>query len=154
VERTREGLDDLLQPSLAGRSDELLVPGERPYRLSSQVYVAFFGGALAVGAIALQNSARLRQPNRARWMILGIALAAEALLFAFTATLLDEVSRLASTGAGLLAYGGLFLVQRSADRVYHYHARVEDPYDSLLGPGVIAVIAARILETPLQAVVA
>jgi hypothetical protein len=40
--------DDLLQPSLADHEG----PKYQPFRLSSQVYVAFFGGALAAAAMS------------------------------------------------------------------------------------------------------
>jgi hypothetical protein len=139
--------DDLLQPSLAGRRED--AGGAQPFRLGSQVYPAFFGGALALGAVALWNSSCLGQPRRARVAIAAIVLAAEAALIAVTAAFLDESSRFASIGAGLVAYGGAYLVQRSADRVYHYHARDEEPYASLLGPGILVVVVARLVETPI-----
>ncbi|MDQ3587759.1 MAG: OST3/OST6 family protein [Actinomycetota bacterium] len=44
----------------------------RPWRLSSQVYVAFFGGVLAVTVIALTNAPRLRTPVSRQAVIAGI----------------------------------------------------------------------------------
>jgi hypothetical protein len=136
--------DDLLQPTLAGH--ERRVPGPKPWRLGSQVYVAFFGGPLAVGAIAAYNSVTLGMPRSARLTIAGIALAAEA---AFAAAILlteTDSTRLFGIVAGLAAFGGVYLLQRSPDRVYHYHADDEEPYDSLFGAGLFAVIVARIAE--------
>ena len=151
MERTR--VDDLLQPTLAGREEtQRKTP---PFRLSSQVYVAFFGGALAVGAIGAFNAALLQMPRRQIAAIAAIALALEAaLIVAFGLADLESQSRIASSVAGLLAFGGIFLIQRSADRVYHFHSRSDEPYQSLFVPGLIAVIAARIVEAALISVLA
>jgi hypothetical protein len=139
--------DDLLRPTLAGH--DAGAQTYKPYRLSSQVYVGFFGGALALGAIGFLNAALLRMPVRARIAIVAIALAAEAALVAFILATDTDEGRLASIAAGLVAYGGAYLVQRSADRVYHFHADDEEPYQSLIGPGLVACIAARIVEAAL-----
>ena len=137
--------DDLLQPTLADQRQHR--PLEKPWRLGSQVYVAFFGGAFALGGIAFLNAGRLAMSMRARLAIVGIALAAEAALFAgVQATGTDEV-RIAGIVAGLAAFGGAYLIQRSPDRVYHYHHPSEDEeYESLFGPGLVACIVARIVE--------
>ena len=136
--------DDLLQPTLAGQ--ERRPSNYKPWRLGSQVYVAFFGGALAVGAIGFYNSITLGMPVRARVAIVAMALAAEAALVVLVrATDTDEV-RLVSIVAGLVAFGGAYLLQRSPDRVYHFHADDDEPYESLFGAGLIACIVARIIE--------
>lgn len=139
--------DDLLQPSLAGQ--ERRPVRQRPWRLGSQVYVAFFGGALAVGGIGAFNAGLLGMPRRAQLAIGAIALAAEAALIVLVvATGTDEV-RFASIGAGLLAFGGIYLIQRSPDRVYHYHADAQEPYESLFGAGLAACLVARLVEAVL-----
>jgi hypothetical protein len=139
--------DDLLQPSLAGR-EEPAADRARPWRLTSQVYPAFLGGPLAVGGIAVLNSAWLRLPVPTRFAIGALALVAEAALAAVVyAADLGGSARLASAFAGLVVYGGAYLLQRSADRVYHYHARDDEPYASLFWPGLGAIVAARIIET-------
>ena len=136
--------DDLLQPTLAGHQTR--PPVDKPWRVGSQVYVAFFGGALAVGAIGALNARTLRMSARAVAAIAGIALAAEAaLVTAVVATDTDEI-RIISIVAGLAAFGGSYLLQRSPDRVYHFHSDDEEPYESLFGPGLIACICARIIE--------
>jgi hypothetical protein len=140
--------DDLLQPTLAGHERR---PMYKPWRLGSQVYVAFFGGPLAVGAIAAYNSITLGMPRSARFAIAAIALAAEA---AFAAAILlteTDSTRLISIVAGLAAFGGVYLIQRSPDRVYHFHTDEDEPYDSLFGAGLFAVIVARIFEGILYA---
>jgi hypothetical protein len=135
--------DDLLQPVLQGREPTPYLP----WRLTSQVYVGFFGGALALGGIAFLNAAMLGMSYLARVAIVAVVLAAEAAFATFVAlTGIDEI-RIASTAAGLVAYGGVYLIQRSADRVYHFHADDPDEYQSLVGPGLVAVIFARVLET-------
>ena len=139
--------DDLLQPVLAG--DERGPAGYKPWRVTSQVYVAFFGGALALGAIAFLNAAMLEMSYRARVAIVGLALAAEGALVAVAAVTDIDQLRLVSTVAGLAAYGGAYLIQRSADRVYHFHADDDEPYQSLFGHGLVAVISARVFETML-----
>ena len=144
----RAPVDDLLQPVLTGREETQ--HETRPYRLSSQVYVAFFGGALAVGAIGALNATLLRMPRTQIAAIVAIALAVEAaLVVAFGLADLENQARIASSVAGLLAFGGSFLIQRSADRVYHFHSRADEPYESLIVPGLITVIAARIFEAAL-----
>jgi hypothetical protein len=50
------------------------------------VYVGFFGGALAVGAIGFYSAITLGMPVRARLAIVAIALASEAALFAVVTT--------------------------------------------------------------------
>jgi hypothetical protein len=135
--------DDLLQPTLA---DHERRPAVKPWRLGSQVYVAFFGGPLAVGVIAAYNSITLGLPRSARLAIAGIALAAEAAFAAVVLLTETDSTRLFSIVAGLAAYGGVYLIQRSPDRVYHFHSADEEPYDSLFGAGLFAVIVARIVE--------
>jgi hypothetical protein len=139
--------DDLLQPTLAGHERRPVL--DKPWRLSSQVYVAFFGGALAVGAIGFLNATRLDMPIRARAAIVAMALVAEAVLCAIVvATDTDQV-RLVSIVAGLVAFGGAYLLQRSPDRVYHFHADADEPYESLFAPGLVACIVARLVEAAL-----
>jgi hypothetical protein len=85
-------------------------------------------------------------PRRAA--IVAIALAAEAALVAWAALSGTEEIRVSSSAAGLLAFGGAYLIQRSPDRVYHWHAddEAEEAYQSLVTHGLVAVIAARIFE--------
>jgi hypothetical protein len=142
----REGVDDLLQPVLADRDGER-EPEQRPWRLTSQVYVAVLGGALAVAAVGALNARRLRIGTLAQAIIVGAGLVAEAVLVAVArAADLHSQARIASAVAGVAVYGVAFLVQRSADRVYAYHAREDDPYAGLLAVGVVAVLCARLIE--------
>jgi hypothetical protein len=136
--------DDLLQPTLADHQPR--PAKDKPWRLGSQVYVAFFGGAFAVGGIGFLNATRLGMSTRARLAIVAVALAAEALLFAVVqATGTDEI-RLVSIASGLAAFGGAYLIQRSPDRVYHFHYQGDDEYESLFVPGLVACIVGRLVE--------
>ena len=150
-DRTREergGLDELLKPTLAGEQQRV-DPHRLPWRLGSQVYVAFFGGALAVTAIAILNARRLRMPDRTAWAmaavgVIGLA-GAVAAAAAFGGTG-GSSARIPARVVALATYGVLYLMQRRADRVHHYHARGDDPYDSLWGPGLIACFTVGIVE--------
>jgi hypothetical protein len=151
--------DDLLTPTLQG-----YVPrrGDRPWRLGSQVYVAFFGGVLAVTAIAFMNALLLHAPARVRAGILALGAAGLAVLIAVAALLLsgDSVpdgARTALTLIGVVAWGGMFVVQRPWDRIYTSFSRESDDddlYESLLGPGFLAVIAGFIVQNMIVAAVA
>jgi hypothetical protein len=144
--------EELLRPVFAGA--ERRPTGYKPWRLQSQIYVGFFGGALAVGAIAFANAVMLGMSVRARVAIAAIALAAEVLMLAFVAVNGSGVVRIVHTAAGLLAYGGAFLIQRSADRVYHFHTKDDDPYDSLLVPGIVACLLGILIDSELGSAVA
>jgi hypothetical protein len=136
---------DLLQPTLADQ--ERRPSNYKPWRLSSQVYVGFFGGALAVAPIGFHNATTLGMPLRARLAIVAIALAAEAALIAVVRTTAVDEVRVLSIVAGLAAFGGAYLLQRSPDRVYHFHTDDDEPYESLFGAGLVACIVARIFES-------
>jgi hypothetical protein len=142
----RDGTDDLLQPVLAER-EQPGAAGERPWRLSSQVYVALLGGPLAILAIATLNAGRLKLPAAALAWIAAAALVAEAIVIVLANVAdLTNAARIVSAAAGVAAYGVAYLVQRSSDRVFNYHAVEEDPYASLLGPGIAAVVVARVVD--------
>jgi hypothetical protein len=113
---------NLLTPTLEG-----YVPRDataaRPWRLGSQVYVAFFGGILAVTAIAYLNALRLRAPAGVRAGIVAIGALGLAVLLVVAAVVFGggsapDGARPALTLVGVAAYGGLYLVQRPWDRVY------------------------------------
>jgi hypothetical protein len=152
--RERGGLDELLTPTL-GEQRARTPSIDRPWRLGSQVYVAFFGGVLAVTAIAILNARRLGMAPKALWLIGAVGAAGLAGALTVVSLIGDSgsSSRVPARIVALAACGVLYLIQRSADRVYHYHARADDPYDSLLGPGLIACFTVGILEAILIVVV-
>ena len=71
--------DDLLQPSVGAAPRE---PREKPWRVRSQIWIAFFGGILAVTAIAILNAKRLGMDQRKRWLMAAAGLVAMAILLA------------------------------------------------------------------------
>jgi hypothetical protein len=72
-------LDDLLRPTI---SAEPLEPRRKPWRVQSQLWIAFFGGILAVTVIALINAYRLGIDSRKRWLMAAAGLVALGILFA------------------------------------------------------------------------
>ena len=144
--------DDLFQPSLRGVRRKRLAEGERPWRLGSQFYVAFFGGPLAVAAIAWFNARRLGMPSARTWLIPAVGLA--GLVATIVAALvvdadLGDSQRLVARIAAVATFGVLYLLQRAPDRVYHAFADGDDEehmYDSLWGPGLAATFGLGILQ--------
>ena len=128
-----EAVDDLLRPSL--QEHEAPPPtAAKPWRVGSQVYVGFFGGALAVGAIAFVNTYRLRLPDRSRLFVVLATLAGAAA----TGTMLAlGVARPSWQVGGVVTYGLAYLVQRRADRAFEYYG---GEHDSLVAPGIVAAL--------------
>jgi hypothetical protein len=151
--------EDLLTPTLQGHLPRV---GLRPWRLGSQVYVAFFGGVLGVTPIAFLNAGMLQAPARVRAGIVAIGVAGFAAVVAAAAFLLDgdsvpDGARTALTLVGVLAWGGMFLLQRPYDRIYATFSREQhedDKYESLFGPGLVAVIAGFLTQGAIVAAVA
>jgi hypothetical protein len=148
----RSDLDELLKPTLRDQGGrDPYAPA--PWRLGSIVYVAFFGGALAAGAISLLNARRLGLPVRTQAAIAALAVAgfagalvAAALVGGSSDT--NSSVRVAARAVALVAFGGMYLLMRSADRVHHYHhPDDETAYDSLWGPGFAACLTLGIVET-------
>ena len=126
--------DDLFAPSITREEPTTTA---RPWRVESQGYVAFFGGVLAVSTIAFINCGRLGIAARRVWIVViaVVALAAE-IVFAVTAGWDSGI--LPFRVAAMLAFGGMYLLQRNADRRFHYYGGGE--YSSLVGPGILAAI--------------
>ncbi len=150
ADRTTDA-SDLLTPSLGGHGPADARGGPRPWRLGSQVYVAFFGGVIAVTAIAFLNALRLNADRRRRIAILAAGAAGLAACIVFAALYGDEVDgsglRLGTRAISLVAFGGMYLAQRSPDRVYHYYTgnvSDDDDYESLWVPGLIAALVGGI----------
>jgi len=144
--------DHLLRPSVPDQA----APSRPPWRLGSQVYVAFFGGAAGAAIIALLNGARLGITTRQRWMIVALGAAgllASAMVVSAVGVGADgsQAARVLGRVIGVVAWGGMYLVQRSADRVYGYRASGDDPYASLIVPGLLAAIAGSAVQIALIA---
>lgn len=123
---------------------------QRPWRLDSQFWVAFFGGPIAGGAIAYLNARRLGIRDRRLGVIVVAALAglgaACAIAYGFAAADLGAGARLATQMGGVLSYAPFYRLQRSADRIYTFYGDggEEEAYDSLWGPGLVSVFVAGI----------
>ncbi|MCD0482512.1 hypothetical protein [Streptacidiphilus sp. ASG 303] len=135
--------DPLLQPTLQRQP-----PGTgRPWRLSSQGYVAFFGGTLAGTAVAVANAVRLGLP---RGRVAGVAAAGAAALAATAALLVAGGSRIGATELPVLrvlavaAYLVQAHLQRERDRVFVLRGGEHAP---LLRTGLAAVLVLGALET-------
>lgn len=134
--------EDLLRPTIERE------PGTKsPWRLTSQLFVAFFGGALAVTAIGFVNAGRLGVEASARRLILGVgatAFAAGLVIVALLPTTLnDSVIRLIMLAFALLAYAAQARLQRTHDRAFTLRG---GEYASLWGPGFAAVIGCGIVQ--------
>lgn len=151
---------DLLSPSLQEH-----VPRARdaakPWRLGSQVYVAFFGGVLAATLIAVLNARRLRMPRRETLKILAAAALGLVGLevLAYVVGSADETGqgvRVAMRVLALAAWGLMYLVQRPYDRVYSAFSREDEDeeYSSLIIPGLLAAIVLGLVEIGLFFVIA
>jgi hypothetical protein len=144
---------DLLSPTLQGHVPRS-ADAPRPWRLGAQLYVAFFGGVLAVTAIALLNARRLRAPRQVMLMIAGAGALGLAAVVAFIAIFFGnggEESGPSGLQVGVqlisvAAWGLMFLAQRQRDRVYEVYSPHDEAYASLLGPGLVAVIVGGVIQ--------
>lgn len=142
--------DDLLKPTIT----ETPITTDRPWRVDSLVYPAFFGGPIAVTFLAALNARRLGLGERKVALILAsgaAALTAQLLVIAF---LLQGTSsgaqRFSFTLAGLLVYLVVLWLQRQPFRIFML--RGGEPA-SLWGPGIAAVIGSVIVQFILIAIV-
>lgn len=142
--------DDLLKPTIT----ETAVPTERPWRVDSLVYPAFFGGPIAVTFLSALNARRLGLDGRKVALILAAgaaSLTAQLLVIAF---FLQGTSssgqRFSFTVAGLLVYLVAWFVQRRPFRIFML--RGGEPAN-LWGPGIATVIGSVILQFILIAIV-
>jgi putative flippase GtrA len=121
--------DELLRPTI-GAGVDLSV---RPWRLMSQTYVAFFGGALAATVIAYVNSGRLGLDAAARRLILvtgAAGLVASTLVYLALEDLLrddDPYAAVANVAATAIALVTSFVqqrIQRLMDRAFQWKAGI------------------------------
>jgi hypothetical protein len=149
---TIEHDDDLFAPALEGRRRRVLAKGERPWRLNSQLWVAFFGGALAVAAIAWVNAKRLGVDPARRRLIPVVGIAGLVATIAIVELVLDgefgSSQRILGRLVGVAAGGVLVALQTSADRVYHSYGEGDEDelYDSLWGPGLAATLGLGLVQ--------
>jgi uncharacterized membrane protein YfcA len=146
VSGLREHEDELFSPSLRDRVEA--PAGERPWRLGSQFYVAFFGGPLAAAAIGVLNGRRLGIGDRRLVAIAAAGIAALGLALAVAATLDtdDARPRFIVVVAGVATYFVVRQLQKAADERYRRGRPDEQIYDSLWWPGLAAVVVCGIIS--------
>lgn len=139
-------LDTLLKPSLQDYQPRTLQPEMRPWRLSYQVFVAFFGGVLSATMVAYLNGRALRMSRNQLLAILAAGLV--GFLVTIGVTLLlgkvpmpeflapGQATTLASRAIALLTYLVFYRLQKPADRVYAFFG---GEYGSLFSVGLLAI---------------
>lgn len=126
--------------------------GGRPWRLTSQFYVAFFGGALAVTALAWLNAGRLGATREVkRWILVAgtVGVVASVVVsYIFSGDDYGSAARIGYRVVGVVTSIVLYRLQRSADRVYQFRTpgSDEDQYDRMLAPGLVAVLVGGVLQ--------
>lgn len=138
--------DELFAPSLGHRRHRP-TGSDRPWRLSSQVYVAFLGGALAVTPIAAGNAYKLGLPKSRIVAIVAIGIASFAAAVTVAVVTGSSAAAALTRLCALAGYGGMYLIQRQADRVYSFGQDDEEAYESLWGPGVVVTIAGYLMQS-------
>ena len=58
----------------------------------------------------------------------------------------DQTPRLVRTLAALAAFGVFYWLQRSPERVYEYHAKQDEPFESLVPLGIAVCLVPGIPE--------
>ncbi|MBB5791443.1 hypothetical protein [Jiangella mangrovi] len=134
--------DELLRPTVQG----LIGTSEKPWRLTSQAYVAFFGGVLASTTIAVVNARRLGvPPDKRRLMMLvgGLAFVAAVVVGALLA---DDGTGAARLGARVVAVVAILLLIRLQQPMDRAFVLRNGEYGSLWGPGLLAVFTLGLVE--------
>lgn len=134
--------EGLLRPTIERMPDT-----RPPWRLSSQLFVAFFGGALAATVIGTLNAARLGVAPGKRRLIVAIgvlAIVAELTIVVLVPRTLDDSAvRLIMRAFALAAYAAHARLQRSHDRAFTLRG---GEHSSLWGPGLAAVFGCGVVE--------
>jgi hypothetical protein len=134
--------DDLFRPTLAGTRARAGT-GDRPWRVSSQFFVAFFGGPLAAAVVGILNGRRLGLgPVRLLGMAAaGVAAYAVALGAGVVISgLTQRGARLTLVVGGVLTYLVTRRLQEDADRRYAAGLGFDDTYASLWLTGLLIVV--------------
>lgn len=136
-------LDELLRPTVAEAPRRRL-----PWRVTSQFWVAFFGGIPAVTAIAFLNARRLGSSARRQQWIVVAGLAAMAAFVALYAWLrgTDDGARTMRIASRVLAVV-LFLVHARIQREDDGRHQVfgSGQYAPLWIPGILAAVISGLL---------
>lgn len=158
-ERTPE--TPLFTPTLEDAVRVERPPGQRPWHLQHQFYVAFFGGTLPITWIAYKNAERLGMPLAARRRIALVGGVTTAVVVVVLAWLAADPARLAPVAAlfpgarptqivrlliracAVVLYLVFAAWQKPVNRLYMSFGKGE--YDSLWRPGVVAVVVGDVI---------
>lgn len=143
-------LDDLLRPTITNAVQRPL-----PWRVSSQFWVAFFGGVPAVTAIALLNAGRLGvDVVRRRWIvvagIVGFIVTIALMAWIGVAKEHRSTTRIVVRVVAVLLYFVLARLQREDDGRHQVFGPGQ--YASLWGAGIVATLLSFILTVAVGAV--
>jgi len=136
-------LGELLQPTVTPAQKRPL-----PWRVSSQFWVAFFGGVPAVTAIAFLNARRLgASARKQQWIVVAGTVAFLVMIALFAWLGVDRGNRSVIRIAGRLLAVLLFLVlaRIQRDEAGHHEIFGSDRYASLWGPGIVASLASAVV---------
>lgn len=148
--------DDLFKPTLSADPVAKKDKKAEPWRVTSQLWVAFFGGVLPLTAIAYINSKRLMMSVKEQRQILMIGVAGYLLSFGLAYVLEQAgvmenlqsnegrlVFRFVGRAVAVLTYLVIARQQRSAERIFQFGG---GEYSSLWGPGLLAIIVLEIVS--------
>ena len=142
--------DELLRPTVGAGVDM----SARPWRLTSQTYVAFFGGVLASTAIAFLNARRLGVDAAKRRLILLTGLVGLFAVIGVFVLLFDgDVTsgvRLSLRVVAVLCCLVQLRVQQPMDRAFQLRGA---DYESMWRVGIGLTIAGAIVEVALLGIV-
>ncbi|MEN0064381.1 MAG: hypothetical protein AAGA48_19700 [Myxococcota bacterium] len=146
--------DELFQPTVARTQRAPGTPN--PWYVTSQFWLAFFGGIFALFSIAWLNTYRLGMNNHERVRVVlwtGFAfLAVTGALWAYVAAFEGVAPsitgiRIAYRVGAVALYAALARIQRSAYRRYDYLVNSEESaFSSLWIPGIVAAVVAGVLQ--------
>lgn len=132
--------DDLISPTI----DSGYGVVDRPWRPTSILYPAFFGGPLAAAVLGLMNARRLAL---GRTVLLGVAAAGVgAVLARFVLTAALHEHGLAPILGGLTGVAVWSAVVATQRRPFQVHERRDGETASLVWPGIVAAVGGGLLE--------
>ena len=136
-------LDDLLRPTVAETPK-----GRLPWRVSSQFWVAFFGGIPAVTAIAFLNARRLgSSARRQQWIVVSglVAVAAFLALYAWVRGTDDSARTMRIVGRLLAVVLFLVLARIQREDDGRHQVFGSGQYAPLWIPGILATVISIVL---------
>lgn len=136
--------DELLRPTVGAGVDM----SARPWRLMSQTYVAFFGGALASTAVAYLNAGRLGVDAAKRRLILLTGLVSLLVVIGVFVLLYDDLGvtsglRVSIRVVAVLCCLVQLRLQRPMDRAFQLRGQ---DYGSLWGWGIALTVGGALVE--------